>query len=511
MERSHRHADLHLRPGTGKVRNTLTAYMRGFCTSGLRSGPLVVLLIGLCLSSLIWAQAGEELALPEIGGPASGALSPEQEHQLGKSLIREVRRSFPLNEDPELNSYISALGLRLVSNNPDGHPYFSFILVNDGQINAFALPGGIVGINTGLFAEAENEAELASVMSHEIAHVTQRHLARMYANANKMSFATGLAILAAILASAYDSQLGEAALMTTLAASAQQQINFTRSNEEEADRIGIKTLAGAGYDPHAMPSFFDKMQRLSHTSPDAIPEYLSTHPVTTSRITDSTLRADQYPGPFRSDSLDFQLAKARLIALQTSPRTLIALYEKAKASKRNPADTYAYALALVRAGRSAQAIERLRELINKNKDVLAYHLALAWALREDNQLGESRDHLHMLNRLYPRHEPIIVSMAETELAAHRPLEALSLIDEFINSAPASPALFRLKAQAASEARLEGVSHEALADYHFAYGQYTTALQHIQIALKAPGLDEIGEARLRNKLDVLMSARNNAQN
>lgn len=447
-----------------------------------------------------------ELSLPEIGGAADSVLSQEQENILGRTLIREARSKLHLNEDPELNSYIQSLGLSLVANNPDGHPNFTFIIIDDPLINAFALPGGIVGINTGLIAQTESEAELASVMSHEIAHVTQRHLARMYAQSGKTNLATGLGILAAILASAYDPQLGEAALISTIAANAQHQLNFTRANEEEADRIGIKTLAGAGYDPHAMAVFFDKMRRLSHSLPDAIPEYLSTHPVSNSRITDSMIRADQYPGPFNADTLNFQLAKARLQALQTTPRTLIALYEKADAGKPKAADSYGYALALIRDARPGDAIGVLQQLIKNNKSALPYQLALAWALSENKQAEAAIRVLADLDRIYPRYEPIVIAQAQTLIDLGRPQEALSTVDGFIATGRASPNTYRLKARAASNAKLPAISHEALAEYYFEYGQYATALQHIEIALKTPGLDEVSIARLRTERDTLIRVR-----
>ncbi len=480
-------------------------------TSGSKQWPLVFLFTAWLVTGP-WQSAAQDLNLPDIGDPASTVLSPAQEYALGKTLIREVRRSLKLIEDPELNNYIQSLGLHLVSSSPEGNPHFIFVIIDDPLINAFALPGGIVAVNSGLIAAAESEAELASVMAHEIAHVTQRHLARMYADSDKLSFATGLAILAAIVASAYDSELGEAALYSTMAASAQRQLNFSRANEQEADRVGISTLAGAGYNPHAMPSFFEKLYRLSFTSPDAIPEYLRTHPVTTSRISDSSSRADQYQGNYQTDSQDFQLARARLNALQQDPRETIAHFEKSRSpTRRSLSDEYGYALALTRAGSTKKALEILARLNKTHKNLLPLQLAYASALMKDRQTALAVKQLSQLNEIYPRHEPVVHLYAQALLQAQRPADAVRLLEETARTGTANPGLYKLMAEAAANAGRGALSHEALADYYFSYGQYPAALNQLELALANPGIDAVTEARVRTKRDSLQKALKDAPN
>lgn len=466
--------------------------------------PLVLL---SCLLIPPSTAAADEVILPDIGDPASAVLSPSQEALVGATLLREIRRSLPLLEDPELNAYIQSLGLRLAASSPDAHQEFTFLVVEDPLLNAFATPGGIVVVNTGLMLAAENEAELAAVMAHEIAHVTQRHLARLYAKSDTVSLATGLAILAAIIASAYDAQLAQAALFGTMAAGAQSQINFTRANEQEADRTGIQTLANAGFDPKAMASFFDKLQRQSYGLESGVTDYLRTHPVTTSRISDSAARADQLTGDYADNSLEFQLAQARLRALTTPAGEVLARLEKTPPSKDlGLLWTYEHSLALTRAGKAAAAARALEPLAAEHPDLLAIQLAHAHALLASGARKAAVERLARLNALFPNQEPVAIAYAQALLDIGRPAEALAAMDALTRNVAASPSALKLKAEAAERSGDAALSHETLADYYILYGQFSVAAEQLNLALRTPGLNEIAEARLREKRDALLRTR-----
>ena len=443
-----------------------------------------------------------DIDLPEIGDPASKTLTLAEEQALGTQILKEIRRNLPLVEDTEVTSYIRALGLRLVASSPDAQPDFHFLVIDDGAINAFATPGGVVAVNAGLLLAARNEAEVAAVVSHEIAHVTQRHLARMYAGSDKVDIATGLGILAAILVSAYSSELAEAAFYSSIAASAQRQLNFSRANEQEADRIGIVTLANSGFDPHAMPDFFERMQRLSFTSPDAIPEYLSTHPVTTSRISDSISRADQFSGRYASSSEEFRLIQARTKGLIADPAALILSYQETPVPARTATVRYTQAIVLNRAGRHQEALALAEPLAREHPETLPFQLLLAETQLAVNRPGEALDTLQPLDDIYPRYAPVTALTARALIASGRPGDARRKVEALIGTGLDDPNFLKLRAQAASQEGLVALSHESMADYYLAHGQYSTARQQLDLALQDPRIDETTEARIRAKRDSL---------
>lgn len=274
------------------------------------------IIIHLLVASLIYTPstlATPYTSLPEIGTAAVATLSVEKEIEYGAAYMRMLRASQPIVHDPLLSEYISALGAKLLAKANDVKTPFTFFLVQNRDINAFAFFGGHIGLHTGLFLFAENQSELASVISHEIAHLTQRHLARAMEQQSKQTPLAMAAIIASIMLTIAAPQAGMAALQATTAASIQSRINYTRSNEQEADRLGIETLSRAGFDVNGMPRFFSRMadQYRYTTKP---PQFLLTHPLPDSRITDSRGRAQQYPQKADIFSPSYALARARIVA-----------------------------------------------------------------------------------------------------------------------------------------------------------------------------------------------------
>jgi predicted Zn-dependent protease len=236
-----------------------------------------------------------DIALPEMGDSAGALISPRDEHQIGQAFFWRLQQSTPLVEDPEVTSYIQSLGYRIAANSNDPGLDYTFFMVPDPAVNAFAAPGGFIGVNSGLLLTAETEDELASVMAHEIAHITQRHILRSFERHKRMTIPRTAAMIAAALLGAADPKAGSAAMMAVQAGDIQSQLDYSRAHEAEADNIGMQTLVAAGFDPEAMPSFFEKLQQASrYYGGDTVPEFLRTHPVTTSRIADAKGRAVQY-------------------------------------------------------------------------------------------------------------------------------------------------------------------------------------------------------------------------
>ena len=237
---------------------------------------LRVLAIGTLCAWLPLAAIGQN-QLPDFGDASSAALSPADERELGAIFMRQIRAQLPVIDDPEIEDYAQSLGYKLLSGAGEGSLDFYFFVIADPIINAFAIPGGYIGIHSGLITSTESESELAAVIAHEIAHVTQRHIARSIAAAEGTQYATLAAVIAGILIGTQNSQAGQAAIAGATAAGTQSRLNFTRSNEQEADRVGINMMAKAGYDPRAMPAFFEKLDTASryYSKP---PEFLSTPP-----------------------------------------------------------------------------------------------------------------------------------------------------------------------------------------------------------------------------------------
>lgn len=278
-----------------------------------RARSIACLCIAATLSTPTLANTNS-LELPDIGTAAGGTLTIDQELIYGDAYMRIIRSSQPIVNDPVLNLYIDTLGHRLVANANDVKTPFQFFMIRDRNINAFAFFGGYVALHSGLFLHAQSESELASVLAHEIAHVTQRHLARSMEDQARRSPATIAALAASVLLAIAAPEAGIAALTATTAGNMQSQINYTRSNEKEADRFGINTLAKAGFDVNAMPRFFGRLAD-EYRYASTPPPMLLTHPLPEDRITDSRARARSYPPLKLAPSLDYHLARARIVAL----------------------------------------------------------------------------------------------------------------------------------------------------------------------------------------------------
>ena len=268
--------------------------------------------------------------LPDIGNPADQFLTPEKEKKLGLTLLRNLRKANYIIDDPLLDTYINSLGDRVLTGVSAATGHYTFFILRDSGINAFAAPGGFIGINAGLILATESEDELASVIAHEIAHVQQRHAARAMEASKNVNIGTAAALIAAILIGGSDSQMGEAAIYAGLAGSSQYQINFTRENEYEADRIGIDILAKAGFEPEGMVGFFEILQDILGQDPSTQIEYLRTHPISTTRIAEAKDRAQRLKRRGNNRLPDYRYALTRIhsILKQDSPEQTLESLKK---------------------------------------------------------------------------------------------------------------------------------------------------------------------------------------
>lgn len=471
------------------------------------------LLIGLLL---IWMW-GTSLAqdLPDIGDPSGAIISPEQERRLGEAFMRSARSQLVFIEDPEINQYIQNLGYHLASNSDNPHLNFTFFIIDAPSINAFAAPGGFIGIHSGLFLTSQSEAELAAVLAHEIAHVTQRHLARTIEAASQMSLPRAATLLAAILLSTQSAQAGQAALATVAAGAYQQQINFTRANEQEADRLGMQVLHQSRFDPNAMPAFFGRMHQNSRLYGDQIPEFLRTHPIDTSRIADAQARAEKYPKQLFDDSLEFHLIREKLRVLtQTNMLQTVAYFEgrlRNAQYRHREATLYGYALALLKNGRHDDADKILKQLRKTGNTRIGYvdaaaQIALAQR-KSDQAIALYQDALE----LYPHNTQLTIGLAKTYLQTGAPAQAKQLLQEQLRFESISGTIYQLLARASKENKQPADAHYFQAEYFYYKDQLQLALEQLELAQKIEKTDFVQRAKIDARVKTIQAEiKNNNQ-
>jgi predicted Zn-dependent protease len=448
--------------------------------------------------------------LPDMGSPAQAIITLEDEYRIGRMIVRGLRDGDQILDDPEIAEYIQALGLKLSSQAQEGHQNFDFFVVKDNEINAFALPGGFVGVNAGLLLETRNEGELASVLGHEIAHVTQRHIARSIAEQSRSGLVSTAAMLAAILlgAATGSGDMAMAGVMAAQGLAIQNQISFTRDNETEADRVGITFLANSGFDPNTMPAFFETLGRRAGASEGMIPEMLRTHPVSTTRISESRSRAQQYNGPYTPDSLSYSLTRERMRVLSTpAGKSALDYYSATIANEADatPAQRYGKGLALMAAGRAEAATPIFVSLLGADQTIIQYHTALGQA---QQQAGNDKEALATLNRardLFPRNVPVTVRYAESLMQQGDSRKAHQVLLDLFNAVPPTPEQARLIARAANAAGDVADSYYYMAEYHLMGGDLPLAINQLKMALDVPELTSVQRAKFQARMEEVQAA------
>ena len=446
------------------------------------------------------ALAAVEDDIPDMGSLADTVISKSKATQIGRGVLMQLRQQDQIIEDPETDEYISSLGHILAAQAHDGDQRFKFFVVNENTINAFALPGGYIGVNSGLILETDSESELAGVMSHEIAHVTQNHIARRVAAQGRSSLLSMAAVVAAIAMGATGNASGEAVQATIMGAqglAAQSSINYTRENEYEADRVGIQILSSAGYDPMGMPEFFETMGRLSGQMANRVPEFLLTHPVSSTRIAETRARAETLPPPINAESIDYRLARARLRVLSAYSAEDAVRYFRSrlqKSSEPYPYLRYGLALALMRNGESDQAVEILHELRTEDESVIAFHSLYGQALMASQQPNESILTFEQALMLFPRNVPLTVRYGEALMTAGQYDRAHEILLDLFNNTPPTPSQVKLIANAAGAAGQNAEAHYYMCEYYLLNGNVQLAVGQLNLALQQPDLQDVQRAR-----------------
>ncbi len=473
-------------------------------TAGIiRKCTLVLLATGLTFAVLAPAA---EINLPDIGSPADATLSKNDEAQLGRAIMRQIRKSGRVVEDPLVNEYVNEIGHRIAAQaNNDGIYDFSFFVIEDPAINAFALPGGFIAVHTGLLEATRSEDELAGVLAHEISHVTQRHIARAIHSGRRQSIMSMAIMLGAILAAVAgaDGDAVQGAIAIAQGTAAQQQINFTRSNEYEADRVGISALANAGFDPQGMASFFEVISRSNTPLEFRTPEFLRTHPVSSARIAEARSRARNYPPVHTSDTVNYGVARARiLVTSKSTPEEAVRYFEREPYEYQSDVERYGRAVAYLRHGRNAEANKIFEELANKDPEVIAYHIGLADAQLAMEAIDESVATFESARELFPRNVPLVIHYAEALLKLGHAQEAHEILLDLLNNVPPTPEQVRLIARAAIAAGETAEAHYYMAEYRFIIGDLIGGVNFLRQALKVPELEEIQRIRFEARIDFI---------
>jgi len=510
------------------------------------------------------AQAQEKL--PDIGSSAGELLTPARQAEYGAMMLRELRNYGYLLDDPLVNDWLQTMGTRLGSNSDQPRQPYTFFVMKDRQINAFATLGGYIGVNAGLVLTAEREDEVAAVLSHEIAHVTQQHVLRGVERAQRDQIPILLGMLAAVVAAQASNSTSSgnatmAAISSGMGLMQQRQINYTRSNESEADRLGIRTLSRSGYDVDAMAGFFERMASAMRGNEGgySVPEFLRTHPVNITRISEAKARAEQMKkdtvllttttpsgerrervdptdpslaepllrgnNPLlpssvlripmgqlsRGASGDFDWARERLrvLSADSTPELEREYADLAKRQKDglNDAQRYGQALAVMRSGRAgaAQARQTLAGLLQTRPDNLWLALGLGEAESRAGQTAEANSRFEQLLRQHPNSRPVALTYAEIlneQGSREAGQRAQAMLRPLLSQSGNDP-VFQQRYARASELAGDSVrASEAYAEAAFLSGRPEQSLMQLQALKRNPALDYVGRARVDARIEAI---------
>ena len=443
---------------------------------------------------------GSAQGLPELGDSSSAILSPQMERRIGEEAYRDIRLREPdFVDDPEITNYVNELGARLASSADGVRQSFEFFVIQNPTINAFAMPGGFIGVHTGLILAAQSESELASVLAHEISHVTQRHIARMFGRQSELSIVTLAAFLVAMLAARSSPDAAGAAMAGATAGSIQAQLNYSRDFEREADRVGFQVLERAGFDVNGMGAFFDRLLKAGRLYENNAPAYLRTHPMSTERMADMQNRAQNLPYRQVQDSPEFLLVRAKLRAETGTPNEALAAADaqvKERRYSNEAAARYSLVSALIRTRDYSRALiemARLRSIISHPLvELLDVRLRIA-----RKELPLAKETLESALRIFPNFRPLQYARVELlQLRGEHSLAASELA-ELVKNNPRDARLYALQAKSYSALGNRVAMHQVLAEQYVLLGSIPAAIEQLQLAQKTGQ----GDFYLQSTLDA----------
>ena len=456
----------------------------------------------ICLSlSLTSHVVAQQTGIPDFG--EGNAVPLSQEYLMGRAWLMQFRRQAPILSDPQLQDYTEGLIYQLAETSQLRERRLEVVLVDNKSINAFAVPGGVVGVHNGLILAARNEAQLASVLGHELAHLSQRHFSRSQENAQKsqkMALAGMLAGLVAVAAGGGDA--GIAAIAGSQAASQDAALRYSRQHEQEADRVGMQNLAAAGMEPHGAAGMFEVMQAVSRKYGTRPPEFLLTHPLTETRIADARNRAAQYPQRMYEDNPDFQLMRARVeLSFIDDPGAAVTHFRKKRKESRGAeavAAQYGLILALTNNGEFGEARELLKPMRDFKPANLTYALAETEIDLQQQRFDEAIRKLQRGLEIMPGNHPVTIQLGKTYFKAGRYTDADKLLTAHAKIKPTNVTLWYWRSEIQGLAGNRFGLHQSRAEYFFLNGAMKAALEHLNLALKlAP--DNVTVERINQRM------------
>ena len=490
-----------------RIKNLLTKVYDSTVTQRLLFSALLIPILSICAAA--YAQE-----LPDLGDPFRDDFSLFQEQVVGDSIMGKIRSTPTYVSDPEVAEYINHLGYRLVANSDSPDQDFQFFVLINSSINAFAFPGGYVGVHSGLILESDNESMLAGVLSHEVAHVTQRHIARVIAAQNKARIGSLAAMAAAILASRSGGDVTQAAVMTSAALPMQTQLNFTRAHEREADRIGLRVLEKAQFDPHQVPLFFRYLQRQSRLYESGIPEFLRTHPITSDRVADVEARLSKIAQKQIADSLEFLFVKARLRVYQDGPLRAFGVFEEQRQSENSAeslAGMYGSVFSLIaKKNLNLIDLERARETIDYLLNVEPGHPMLLSLQADLERLFGDRNMADNVYRAalarYPNRKSLVYGYAELLVSSGRYVELESMMSGLVLSSESkNPKLYEFRGKAYDGLKSKMAMHRDYAEVLALTGNLVGAINELLLAQKATDGDFFLRTSVDSRLNELREA------
>lgn len=459
----------------------------------------------LILFSLASNSQVNELKLPDLGSAGGGLISPSQEFELGQRWLRLYRAQVKTSSDPFIQEYVEKLIRRLARYSDLEDKRLDILVAENPTLNAFAVPGGIVGVHTGLFSYAKTEEQFSSVLAHELGHLSQRHYARSLERQKDSSIPNMAALLASILVAATaGGDAGIAAIATTQAVAIDKQLRFSRQMEQEADRIGMATMINAKLDPHAMGEMFEQMLK-SYRFRRQFPEFLLTHPLTESRVSDAKLRAQPYPKLPNKFQLEYQLLKTRVTILhENNTQYLVNTYANFLKDKKGNEQINRYALALsyLKLNEADKAEEVLLPLYKSDSNNLYYLSALTQIYAEQKRFKEAMTLIKKPLKKIPDNHPLNITLAEIYLQGGFYKEAETLLSKHSKRRPKDDYVWYLLAE------VHGLTgdilnvHIARAEYFLLNGLYSKAEIQVRNGLELARKDERIRLNLEKKLKLI---------
>ena len=449
----------------------------------MRSFLKQILLILISINALAVDEKINQLNLPELGDRVSGAVSVEQEKAIGEMFLQQVYSSAPLIADPLIFEYTEHLVYRLSEYSQVKDRDFNILLIDDDSLNAFAAPGGIIGINGGLFLHSDNEGQFSSVLAHELAHLSQRHFARNVLKSQDSNFASALVMVSSIALALISNNPNAIAVGPAILQS--QNLRYSRLFEKEADRVGFANLVKAGYDPNSMGEMFENMNEIRRLSGDLPPEFLLTHPLSSSRISDAFNAAENLPQDgTKKDSLEFSLMKARLeIYYENIPSNSLRKFKERVEENASDANIYGLSLAYHKTNDNEESINLINKLIDLYPKNLVLNNTKIDILYENGRYNEALDLANKFLEISPRNYPLSISKSKILLSMGQYFQSEEIIRDQLLRKNNNPELWLLLSEIQRASKNIVGYHQSRAEYFLLLGQSERALNQLEFALK----------------------------